>query len=730
MRIVHLTSTFPRQRGGPGGSFLEGLAEAQAAAGHEVSVVAPHDAGLPLSDEWGSIQIRRFRYAPDRWETLAYRGGLVGTARGLRGLVLVPVFIWAMFNEALAAGRQGKLDALHAHWWLPGGVAGVFAARRLGVPLIVTCHGSDVALAARSFLARRACRWVLRRATAVGTVSEALKAQVRRVTGVDATVLRMPAELPSGPPGEAAFNPSRADLVTPGDSFSSDRRMNVVAAGRLSPEKGFDVLLEALALAPDVTLELIGDGPVAENLRNCGKRLDLNSRLRFSGALPPAEYLARLAQADAVVVPSRTEGLGLVAVEALASGRPVIASDVGGLPEVLAAAAAEGAARLVPPEDPEALASALRELPLLAPSETATSAMVDRHRPEAVAHAHAAAYAAARTRAAEQPVRKRRRPLRWIGAAAGIFLLLAVVGAVTEDLSDLRKAIDAPHLGWLAAAVGLAVATELAFALASATVGRSLVRPAPPRARTAATYLVAQQAKHIPGGIWPAVARAGLSRRLHPGLGPRLAFFWVLGESLASVAAGLISGGAVLLAADQAGLRPRLWAALALAAGLGSLIAFAIARQTLLGRILDTAGKVTGQPTPGLTGLAAAHLPAWAASGATTAALAAAIVRPEGGLADYRLLAAAAILASVAGFLALPVPAGIGVREAVFVALAASVLTGSHAVVLALAARLLSLAAQVVLAGVALPLIREKIPRSGNDLRIADVDQIPADESG
>ena len=730
MKIVHLTSTFPRQRGGPGGSFLEDLAEAQAAAGHEVTVVAPHDADLPLSDEWGSVHVRRFRYAPDRWETLAYRGGLLGTARGLRGIVLVPVFLWGMFNGALAAARDEKPDIIHAHWWLPGGLASAFAARRLGVPLVVTCHGSDVALAGRSFLARRVCRWVLRRATAVGTVSEALKAQVKRVARVDATVLRMPVELPAEAPGKGGFNPYAVRLVTPEAGFSGSRPVNVVATGRLSPEKGFDVLIEALALAPEVHLELIGDGPELEKLQNCGKRLDLDSRLRFSGALPRQEYLSRLAQADAVVVPSRTEGLGLVAVEALAVGRPVIASSVGGLPEVLGVAAAEKSAVLVPSEDPEALAAALRELPLASPSSEATAAVLDRHRPETVEAAHTSIYAAAQTKAASQPLRKRRRPLRWVGAAAGVFLLLAVVSAVTEDLSDLRKAVDAPHLGWLAAAAGLALATELGFALASAAVGRSLVRPAPPLPRTAATYLVAQQAKHIPGGIWPAVARAGLSKRLHPGLGTRMAFLWVLGESLASVAAGLITGGAVLLAADQAALRSRLWSGLALAAGLGGLIAFAVARQTLLGRVLDTAGKLTGQPTPGLTRLAAVHLPAWIASGATTAALAAAIVRPEGGVADYRLLAGAAVLASVAGFLALPVPAGIGVREAVFVALTATVLTGSQALVLALAARLISLAAQVILAGAAFPLITEKIPRSGNDSRIAGVDQIPAEESG
>ncbi len=719
MRILHLTSTFPREPGGAGGSFLEDLARAQAAAGHDVTVIAPHDAGLPVAEEWGTITICRFRYAPDRWETLAYRGGLIGTTRGLRGVLMVPLFIWGMFNAVLAASKEQEVDVVHAHWWLPAGLAAVFAARRLRAPLVITCHGSDVALAGRRPAVGALARWVLRRATTVATVSESLQTEVKNLAGIDPTVLRMPAELPAGPQLRAPSGGERHRATEVG--------LKVVAAGRLSREKGFDVLIEALALVPGISAEIVGDGPELQNLESCAKRLNVDHRLRFSPALPRTEYLDRLAGADAVIVPSRHEGLGLVAAEALALGRPVICSDVGGLPEVVGTAVSSGAACLVRPEDPSALAAALRELPLPSPTAEATAALVERHRPEVVAAAHQAAYSAAGTTAQAEPVRKRRRPLRWLGAAAGLFLLFALVSAVTEDLSDLREAVQSPRVGWLVAAGALALLAELGFAIASGVVGRSLIRPAPSLAQTAATYLVAQQAKHVPGGIWPAVARAGLSRRL--GLNAGLAFVWVLAESLASVAAGLVLGGAVLLAADQAGLRGRLWAGIALAAGLVGLALFAVARQTLLGRVLDAAGRIAGHETPSLTRLAAVHLPAWLATGATTAALTAALVTTTTPNA-YRTVAAAAILASVAGFLALPIPAGIGVREAVFVALTATVLTGAQALVVALAARLISLGAQVLLAGLACGQIPKNISEPGNDSRIVSVDQIPADESG
>lgn len=725
MRVLHLTSTFPRQPGGAGGSFLEDLARAQAAAGHDVTVIAPHDAGLPVAERWGDVVVCRFRYGPDRLETLAYRGGLIGTARGLRGLLMVPLFLWAMFSAVLAASKDEKVDVVHAHWWLPAGLAAVFAARRLGAPLVITCHGSDVALAARRPVVGALARWVLRRATKVATVSESLQAEVKTLAGVDATVLRMPAELPA-----PRLLPEPGTERSGGGEFGN---FSIVAAGRLSPEKGFDVLIEALAQVPGVTAEIVGDGPELARLEACAQRLNVDHRLRFSAALPREMYLERLAAADAVVVPSRHEGLGLVAAEALALGRPVIASDVGGLPEVVGTAVSCGAARLVRPDDPADLAAALRDLPLPSPTPEVTEALGDRHRSAAVAAAHTAAYAAASRMAPQgtEPPPRRFRPLRWLGAAAGLFLLFALVGAVTDDLGDLREAVQNPHWGWLAAAAALAVVAEMGFAVASAVVGRSLIRPEPPIVPTAATYLVAQQAKHVPGGIWPAVARAGLSKRL--GLNTGLTFIWVLAESLASVAAGLVLGGAVLLAAGEAGLRGRVWAAIAVTAGVVGLVLFAVARQTLLGRVLDVAGRISGRETPSLTRLAAAHVPAWLATGATSAALTAALTAalvPGEGAGAYRTVGAAAVLASVAGFLALPVPAGIGVREAVFVALTAAVLAGPDALVVALAARLISLAAQVFLAGVSWGQLPRNTSEPGNDSRIVSVDQIPADESG
>jgi glycosyltransferase involved in cell wall biosynthesis len=128
----------------------------------------------------------------------------------------------------------------------------------------------------------------------------------------------------------------------------------VGAVGRLAPEKGFDVLLQAMALLPGTHAVVAGDGPEREHLERLTRELGIASLVTFAGWVEAAwpEHLAP----DVLAVPSRQESFGLVAAEALMAGIPVVASAVGGLPEVLE----DGAVgMLVPPEDPSALADAI-----------------------------------------------------------------------------------------------------------------------------------------------------------------------------------------------------------------------------------------------------------------------------------------------------------------------------------------------------------------------------------
>jgi glycosyltransferase involved in cell wall biosynthesis len=214
-------------------------------------------------------------------------------------------------------------------------------------------------------------RAVLQRAALVAVVSDDLKGQLGGLAPeVASLVLRLPV-VSEGEPPELPVHPP----------------IQLVAAGRLSPEKGFDVLLEAMQLAVaegrDLRLDIIGSGPERDRLLELAE--PLQDRVRMLPAVPRAELLRRIDEAHVLVAPSRREGLGMVALEALSRGRPVIASRVGGLVETVEHGV-DGL--LVAPDDPEALAGALTEVEVCRPR----AAALDRHETGAVGKAHLEAY--------------------------------------------------------------------------------------------------------------------------------------------------------------------------------------------------------------------------------------------------------------------------------------------------------------------------------------------------
>jgi glycosyltransferase involved in cell wall biosynthesis len=377
MRVLHLTSSFPRWPGDVVAPWLFELARAEAATGMDVHVLAPHDRGLPHLERWGGVEVRRFRYGPAGMERLAYRGGMLSAARSARA-VLVPSMLGAFGAAASLAARRLRPDVIHAHWWFPAGVAAAAASAASGVPWVLTLHGSDVYLAGRPRWAPPA-RAVLGRAGAVVAVSTALAAEAAQVLGVPVSrigVAPMPVPVPAP-----------ALLATP-MPFAPPLRL--VFVGRLVLEKGLDVLLGAVALLVergiDVQLVVVGSGPLEAKLRAQAARARLGDHVSWVGAVSPSEVGRYLVAAHALVAPSRREGLGMVALEALAHGRPVVASRVGGLVEVVR----DGAdGLLVDPGDEGVLADALMRLPLRSPAGEALGG----HRLSAVASEHLRLYA-------------------------------------------------------------------------------------------------------------------------------------------------------------------------------------------------------------------------------------------------------------------------------------------------------------------------------------------------
>ena len=272
VRVLHLTSSFPRDARDHVAPFLLDLAHAEQEAGLDVAVLAPHDKGLPTIDTVAGVEVHRFRYGPAFVERLSYRGGLVGSSRRVGGLML-PIYLASFVRAAEKAARDFRPDVIHAHWWLPAGLCSLPTARRLDVPLVVTIHGSDAHLLRYQAL-RRLALHVLHRASLVATVSEDLRRQIEVIDPrLRTMVLRLP--IPE---------------MAPPVPMPPDPPLRLLAAGRLSPEKGFDVLIEAMRIAVehglDVRLDIVGSGPERRNLGLLAA--PLGDRVTLIPALPHA----------------------------------------------------------------------------------------------------------------------------------------------------------------------------------------------------------------------------------------------------------------------------------------------------------------------------------------------------------------------------------------------------------------------------------------------------------
>ena len=249
------------------------------------------------------------------------------------------------------ARYRGKIDVVLGSWAYPDGFAAVIAGRLLGVPSVVKVHGSDINVVAQMPGPRALTAWALPRAARVVAVSRAL--------GDEVVALGVPRDRIA-----IVMNGVDAQLFHPRDRAAARRELGlpagplVVYVGNLKEEKGSRELARAwplvLAALPGATLAVVGGGPlrgeVEAALAPCGERV------RMLGPRPLPEVPAWMAAADVLVLPSHSEGTPNVVLEALASGRRVVASAVGGVPDLITR---PELGALVPPKDPEALAAAL-----------------------------------------------------------------------------------------------------------------------------------------------------------------------------------------------------------------------------------------------------------------------------------------------------------------------------------------------------------------------------------
>jgi len=335
------------------------IAESLGARGHSVDVVLPFHPEFHYPPE-GGVRFAPYRYVPlDGWSTWGFGSTLDGSSGVTpRGALLAPAVLAALRRRLAVALRNERYDVVHAHWLVPNGWAAAGAVRRRRTPLVVTLHGSDLVLAERLQPVRRLARRTLAAAGAVTTVSDDLRRRVERLGANPATTRTVHLGIDT-----AAFAPHPPDASVRTRLGAAADDVLVLAVGRLIEVKGFRYLIDAVSRVDGVHLAVVGDGDLRAELEQLAK--DAAAPVSFAGNLDHTVVGDTLAAADVVAVPSvvtkrgNVDGLPTTLLEALATGRPVVASAVGGIPEVVT----DGSnGVLVPPGDVAALAAALAEL--------------------------------------------------------------------------------------------------------------------------------------------------------------------------------------------------------------------------------------------------------------------------------------------------------------------------------------------------------------------------------
>jgi glycosyltransferase involved in cell wall biosynthesis len=364
-RLLVTTTTLPRFEGDPEPRFVLDLSKSLSRY-FDVTILAPSAVGAAPHEVMEGVSVVRYRYAPLRsWETLAAPGAILPNLKSnpVR-LLLVPLLVLGLMRAVLKQLKEQRFSCIHCHWILPQGLiqAMLFVAKH-SPPFVVTAHGADAfALSSAPFLWMK--RLALREAGSVTAVSPEIRDELSRMLGNRRE------------PGKIVYIPMGVDLARfaphPNSrerSLSTCRAVKILFVGRLAEKKGVGYLLDALACQPlsqtPASLTIVGDGPLKRDLQARCNALGLEHRVEFVRPKNHEELPEAYASADIFCAPSITaasgdrEGLPVVLLEAAAFGLPLVATNVGGIGEVVRH---QVTGILVPQQDAQALSEALNLL--------------------------------------------------------------------------------------------------------------------------------------------------------------------------------------------------------------------------------------------------------------------------------------------------------------------------------------------------------------------------------
>ena len=340
-----LTHGYPRFSDDTTAPFIESIAETlQQQEDVEVTVLTPDTPQFKRSETDSTVNLRTYRYFfPRQFQRLGYSNSLVNDCALKKYVYLLAPFLFISgIIHLFSLSRKHKFDVIHAHWLLPNGFICAVVNRLLKIPFVITLHGSDIFVSKQNFIFKNMAKWTLKHAAMVTSVTPVFLPELAAL-GVPEQKRCM---IPNGVTPSVFSTPSQRKITEMRETLSIPDDCSVVfALGRIVLKKGFDVLIQALPYikekVQDVKVIIGGDGTDLSRLKTLAMELGVSDIVQFPGTINRADvpiyfYLSDLFVLPAVFDPKgNVDGCPIVILEAMACGKPVVSTDISGIPIVV-----------------------------------------------------------------------------------------------------------------------------------------------------------------------------------------------------------------------------------------------------------------------------------------------------------------------------------------------------------------------------------------------------------
>jgi glycosyltransferase involved in cell wall biosynthesis len=356
MKVLFIVTSFQRDESDVINPWMIETIQQLKLRGVEVTVYTSAWRGLG-DHEVGGILVRRFHYCPRALEILSHERTIPDQIKDnkLKTLLVVPYMLFGLLRLRKLLKKE-HFDIIHVHWPFPLAIFGYFAARWARAPVVNEFYGVELRWVRNKMpVFMPFIRWILKTSDLVVAISSHTRSEIERIAHVRIEIV------PYGSPVPPLTEQRTADK-------DPSRTRRVLFVGRLVERKGVEFLVRAmkeLDLPFPVELNIVGAGPEEENLRSLVQQLGLADRVNLAGRVSNVELKEYYASCDCFVLPAiidsrgDTEGLGVVLIEALSYRKPVVASALGGIVDIIHH---EKTGLAVPEKDPKALAGAISRL--------------------------------------------------------------------------------------------------------------------------------------------------------------------------------------------------------------------------------------------------------------------------------------------------------------------------------------------------------------------------------